>query len=341
MDVDGDTLVAIETPSPDRRVPPCPWDTRCGGCDLSALAPEARSRVLSHTLQWAVRAASPPEWVPSPRPHGHRARIKLAIEDGRLGYRAARTHALVPIDDCLVARDEIRHAIARLRTYPLDGFERVELRSDGARVVFAFEGRGRVPDLGDVAVNGKRVTGDPRLELRVGAVQLRASPRSFYQVNLEVNERLVTWVRDTVVGLRAERVLDLYAGIGNLSLPIAAAGIPVVAVELEGQAVGDLRARAVGLPVEVIGRDVGTFETTRTPFDVVVLDPPRAGAPGVLARVARQRPRAIVYVSCHLPTALRDLKEIRGAGYDLRRVCGFDMFPDTHHFETVLLLERR
>lgn len=343
---DGDRVIERRVPSPDRRAPDCPHADRCGGCDLAAYRPTARIEALRRTAARALALDAPPDWVPSPRATAHRARIKLAIDGGRVGYRAARSHELVEIATCGVAREEVRAALDRLRDHGVpDGVEAVEIRSDGARAVYAFTSSGRVDPgvlegLGDVALDGRPVAGNPTLTLHVAGLALRASPRSFYQVNLEVNEALVGYVREVVLALAPERVLDLYCGIGNLSLPLADAGVPVTAVELEGQAIADLRASAGGRPVEAVAAAVERFDPTRTAFDVAVLDPPRAGAPGVLARLVRQRPRALVYVSCHLPSAVRDLKEARRAGYELVAARGFDMFPDTHHFETVLVLRR-
>ena len=135
----------------------------------------------------------------------------------------------------------------------------------------------------------------------------------------------------------------MYAGIGNLTLPLAAStGVPVAAVEIEGDGIGDLRfnAKRAGLAIEAHGRPVEKHDASRTPFDVVVLDPPRSGASGVLAKLVRQRPRGIVYVSCDILSARRDLKEATKAGYRLQSATCFDLFPDTHHIETVLVLVR-
>ena len=338
--------------SPDRRPAPCPWDAACGGCDLAELTPSARPGVLARMVARAFRTDLLPEVVSSPRGTAHRARIKLAIEGSRLGYRAARSHELVEIGRCGVAREEVQLAMSRVRDHlaalpPEHGLAAVELRSDGARVVFALRSAtGEVPrsvrdglaTLGDVALDGRRLHGDPNLTLAVDGVALRASPNSFYQVNLEGNALLVEHVRTLATRVRAERAVDLYAGIGNLSLPLAAAGIPVVAVESEGQAVEDLRSATGALPVQVLRTRVERFDPSRTAFDLAVLDPPRAGAPGVLARLALNRPRAVVYVSCHAVSAARDLAELRG--YRLTDLRCFDLFPDTRHVETVLMLER-
>lgn len=335
---------ALLHPAPTRRAPPCPW-SRCGGCDLGHLEPGARRAALAHVVGRAL-GVPPPDVVSGPRTTRWRARIKLAVEGGRVGFRAPRSRQLVEIGSCGVARPELQAALTRLRRAArrAGGSCSVELRSDGARAVACLEGRARplveALELPDVALGGRAVRGRPALDLTVGEHVLRASPRSFFQVHPEVNEALVSFVCSAVLEAAPERVLDLYAGIGNFSVPVAASGVPVAAVELEGQAARDLRHNARGLPVEVHAAAAERLDTSRIPFDVVVLDPPRAGAARVLERVLLHRPRRLVYVSCHIVSCARDLRPALRAGYRIDRVLGFDMFPDTHHLEAAVVLER-
>jgi 23S rRNA (uracil1939-C5)-methyltransferase len=348
-------VAELLTPSPDRRDPPCPHSAACGGCDLDGLLPDARATALVRMLGRTFGVA-PDEigWTSSPSSGGRRARIKLAVEGGRLGYRAHRSHELVEIDVCRVARPEIAALHQRVADWLAadaargEGLASVELRSDGRRAVAAFSSRGQVPgdvveqmaDLGDVALDERRVGGEPTLTLSVAGLSLRASPGSFFQVDAAVNEALVAFARDAIVARGAERVLDLYAGIGNLGLPVAHTGVPLIAVEAPGSAIEDLRhnARAHGLGVEVHAARVERLDPSRLAFDAVILDPPRAGAPGVLPRIVRNRPRTIVYVSCVPPNAARDVAKV--PGYRLAAVRAFDLFPDTHHVEAVAVLER-
>lgn len=316
------------------RVPhPCPVLEACGGCDLGGL-PD-RSALLLDLVTRGIQ--HPATWVDSPRPQGHRARLRLGVEAGQLGFRQPRSHTLVPIDTCPAARPELNEALAALG--PVQGATQLELRTDGTRVVACLDA-GSVTGIADIAMNGRRASGDPSLTLQVAGHALRVSPRSFFQANLEVNELLVTYVLEALAG--SERVLDLCAGIGNFSVPLAARGIGVVAVELEGQATADLKHNATvnGVQIEVHTRAVERFDPTRSAFDAVLLDPPRAGCPGVVDKLLLQRPRSIVYVSCHLPSATRDLRPALEQGYSIEAVTVFDMFPDTHHTETVITLRR-
>ena len=341
----------VTSPSPDRQEPECAWVSECGGCDLAEMRTEPRRSALAKVVQRAFGVTEAPEVIPSPRDVGHRARIKLAIEKGRIGYRAAASHTLVPINVCRVARPEIGVALDRIRALlgeDTTGLATVEIRSDGTKVVASFSSEGPISAatraamiaFGDSALDGRTLAGDPQLRVSVLGHRLRASPLSFYQVNLEANQLLAQMVVEATHG--AERVLDLYAGIGNLSIPIAASGVPVTAVEMEGQATSDLEfnAKEAGLSVQVITSRVEKFDPRRIAFDTVILDPPRTGAPGVIESVLSNRPLRIVYVACNPVTGARDIRPALAAGYRLKSLRGFDLFPDTHHVETVAVLER-
>ncbi len=333
--------------------PTCPHLEACGGCDLGAVESGQQLEQKAGFVQRAFGLDARPAIIPSPRPVAYRARIKLAVADGRVGYRAHRRHDLVPIQTCGIARAEVQDALTRLREWmtPQRG-ERVrsiEIRSDGTRAVFNVELTGKsvkapvrtgLFELGDVALNGRRLCGEPTLRLDVLGQALRASPRAFYQVNLEANLLLAQHVRDVVSASDPHRVLDLYAGNGNLTFQAAALGVPVLAVEREGQSTSDLAEMIGERDVRVLTLPVERFDPSREFFDVVVLDPPRKGAPGIVERLLLNRPTTIVYVSCHAPAAARDIRAATAAGYTVSDVTCFDLFPDTHHVETVVVLRR-
>jgi 23S rRNA (uracil1939-C5)-methyltransferase len=116
-----------------------------------------------------------------------------------------------------------------------------------------------------------------------------------------------------------------------------------VAVEREGKAMADLRwtAENLGLTnITAVATPAERFDTSREPFDAAILDPPRKGAGPVLSRVLRNRPRRVVYVSCHIGTTARELRQVAQAGYRITDVRCFDLFPRTHHVETVITLDR-
>jgi len=305
---------------------------------------------------------------PSPRASAYRARISLRIDrDGRLGFTRPRSHDFLPATHAPLARPAINKVLGELPVLP--GLGGVELRTDDERVVLAAwsprKGKGarsrrnrgappavrerlaalvsEVPGVDGVALDGHRLAGDTVLHPTVAGLRLHVGPASFFQVNLEVNTALANAVVEAVQAAAPTAIVDLYSGVGNLSLPMAVAtGARMTLVESHPQATADARkaARAHGIEVDAQAADADRFQAGDAFFDVAVLDPPRAGAPGVLGQLVVTRPRRIVYVSCHAPALARDVRAARTAGYRISHLAVFDMFPQTPHVETLCVLER-
>jgi 23S rRNA (uracil1939-C5)-methyltransferase len=183
-------------------------------------------------------------------------------------------------------------------------------------------------------------SGDGRVD-----VLLQVGVRSFTQAHFALNRTLVAQTLDWLALSGADRLLDLYAGAGNFSVPAARMCREVLAVEGAPWACADGRANAArqGLGNLVHVEDsaearVAALADQGERFDAVLLDPPRSGAAGALDLIARLRPSRIAYVSCNLPTLGRDLATFEGLGYALARVRGFDLFPQTYNLETLCLL---
>lgn len=354
---------------PARRAAPCPWVGSCGGCpwqhvaypaQLAAKAANVRE-VLARiggvvaARELAIRAA-PDEWR-------YRHRIRLHVgPDGVLGYRRPRSHRVVEIGDCVIAdatitamlpgiRQLVPQLATRLRDLELiangDGRVVASGAAEGAfaaaddRRVAAFLAEHRA--LAGVRLTGaswRRDWGDLRLFVRPDdGDPIVQHPGTFSQVNPAANRLLVETVR--TLAEPARRVLDLFCGAGNLSLPLARAGIAVTGVDANAGAIADARASAAAgaipgtrfEPVEALRflRQQGLDAA-----ELVILDPPRTGAAAEISQLARLRPARIVYVSCDPATLARDVAVLARAGYTVDRVQPLDLFPQTPHVETVL-----
>jgi len=364
-------VAAVLAPGPDRVLPGCRYFPTCGGCQWQHVAPpaqrDAKAAIVAEQLARVagVRDAEVLPTVASPADWHYRARITLAVEGRRAGYRRARSHALVEIADCPLADPSVsahleaaRAWVAALRV-PL---RRVTVSAAPAGVALAASATAR-PGPADLAaseallaraasVRGTVVTGagvrlvagDPtvRVALEPG-LDLEVPADVFTQVNPGANQRLV----ETVLALGAftpgERVLDLYCGAGNLSLPLARRGVSVLGIERSGVAVEAARANAArhGLPAATFRADHVARALASLPsgsLDAVVLDPPRAGAADALPALAALRPPRIIYVSCDPATLARDVRTLLAAGYRLERVQPIDVFPQTYHVESVTKL---
>lgn len=333
-----------------------------GEPDAPALRARVAAALADKAAQLAALLGRPVDAAhASPRAAGYRARIDLRPDgDGVLGQSLPGSHTHVPLRAVHLARPELNAALQALP--PLPGLGQVSLRSDGASVVLSAwsprKGRGArtrrnrgapravldrlraVEGVAGVALDGRRVKGDCTTRLTVGGVAHALSPATFYQVNLEVNALLVERVGALVAEVEPAVLLDLYSGAGNLSLPLARAGTRCVLIEQGRSSVADAKRAAAGLPAEVRAGDAGAFQAGDAFFDVALLDPPRAGAPGLMPALLVTRPKAVLYVSCNPKALARDLRPALAAGYTLDRVELFDMFPQTPHMEALVRLRR-
>lgn len=371
------TVVDVLRPSPDRRVPAC--DAACGGLDYAhisqarqrefkaAIVIDTFRRVGKLTVDWPVTVAPSPE-------DGYRLRGRLHVRGGRAGFflegtnrlcDAAATRQFAPdvvpavaallesitavvddIDSIVVAENvtgdtrvvhlEPREGrrlsedhVAGALTPEIDG---VTVRM-GTRTIVAA-GRATVTDTAD-ALCGREDHGMP------GAQWTRRAA-SFFQSNRHVVGTLLSRIVDEA---RGARVLDLYAGVGLFSVGLAAAGRTVVAVEGDPTSAADLEDNAAvfGPALSVRPTSVESALATLAPgcADAIVLDPPRTGvSPVALAAVVRLDAPRIVYVSCDPATLARDAAALVKAGYQLRGLDAFDMFPNTSHIEALAVFER-
>ncbi len=313
------------------------------------------------------------ELVRAGDPLEYRSRIRLQLQRGRVGFFSAGSRELVEIERCLVSSPAVQDALSVLRTHArrhveaLEPFEHVELRAApgtnrvslsfspkrGARVSVAT--RLVLDELRReflVSVRGEdelrpaasRDDGDlERFEL--GGVQLLALPGSFTQVNWAVNRALVDEVVAGAVERSASSFADLYCGIGNFSLPLLHAGLSGKGVEASPTSIAcaERAAREQGFTRGAffagdVGEVAGSWARAREKYDLVVVDPPRAGAKDALDSVRRLATKAVVLIACDPVTFARDLRSLIEAGLVLESVKAFDMFPQTHHVECLAWL---
>lgn len=349
-------------PTPPADLPParrCEIHAACRG-DAPGLAAELSERQAR--LDSLGRALGRPVAPPAPAPPARARASFRALPDGHLAQALPGTHDLRPVGWCGLLHPRLADALAAMPPLPPE-LAQAELRTDGARVVLAAQASRprfakalgtalRALDLpvDGLAVDGRAVQGDATLSLSAGGVTHQVGPEAFTQVHLEVNRQLVGAVQQAVAdlvgrvpgALRGVAVLDLYAGYGNLGLPLCLQGATLTMLESNPAACKDARrtAAALGLTVDVRQGDAGAFRAGDAFYDVAVLDPPRAGADRLLSQVIVTRPQGIVFVSCNPGHLGRDLRPALQAGYRLESVQAFDMFPLTPHVEVLAVLRR-
>jgi tRNA/tmRNA/rRNA uracil-C5-methylase (TrmA/RlmC/RlmD family) len=367
--------VEVLRPSPRRVVEPCPYARpgRCGGCDWQhadlAYQRELKAAVVAEQLQRL--AGLDVDVVVEALPGdddglGWRTRVQWAVRrDGVVGLRRHRSHAIEPIDRCLIAHPDVTAVGAERRRWPhVRGVEVVAAPVTGDRAVVVTPVGRRQPirpvELDAPAAflradGGGGVTAlrGPATVTEVAAGRRwRVSAGGFWQVHPAAADALADAVDAYAAARPGETALDLYCGAGLLTAGLAVAVGEqgrVVGVESDRAAVAHARANLADLPHARVERgrvDAGTLpdyvRLAGGRVDAVVLDPPRAGAGRELsAALAALRPRAVVYVACDPASLARDVAAFAESGYRLGGLRAFDLFPMTAHVECVALLAPR
>jgi tRNA/tmRNA/rRNA uracil-C5-methylase (TrmA/RlmC/RlmD family) len=352
---------AIEVLSahPERVPRPCPYSGpgRCGGCDWQHASPAEQRRLKAAVVREQLARLAGlgdidvhVEELPG-GPLRWRTRARFAVDrGGAAGLRRYRSHDVVVLDDCPITVEPAARAVLD-RRWPGAGAVDVSIDSAGVVTTTRLDRRG-LPQTTRVLRPGSELPERPdgRAARSAAGRDWEVEGTGFWQVHPAAADALVAAVTGFAEARPGERVLDLYAGAGLFGGALAPAVGPagrVVCVEADRGACAAAADNLADQPwAEVWEGDVdteglaGLLGELGTPPDVVVLDPPRAGAgPAVSRLLAGTGARAVVYVACDPASLARDVAAFAGAGYRLAGLRAFDAFPMTGHVECVALLE--
>ena len=332
------SIEEIVAPSPLRIEPPCPYFGRCGGCDFQQLTYEAqlvaKAEIIRDCLHRIARLESVPDFVVTPSPDNWRYRMRamwqIDREQRAIGYYERGSRRVCDVVDCAVLRPALQEKLEEVRATE---WRRVPEGLKHLDVVQGENGVSFAP-----AFAGFHTS---ELSLTVRGEVYHFNAETFFQINPSLLGPLIDFALGYALG---ESVLDLYCGVGLFTLPLARRFKSVTAVEANSAAVRFARRnlqQAALTNARVITATVTDWFRNKPvgPVDFVLLDPPRAGAESaVIKGIIDLRPAAIAYVSCDPATLARDLKKLMAGGYAIDSMAAFDLFPQTHHVETVVRL---
>jgi 23S rRNA (uracil1939-C5)-methyltransferase len=340
---------------PGRCVAPCSHFGRCGGCQWQhmdyALQVEAKRRILeegfhhrfpeTRKLLISMKAC--------PNPYGYRSRARVQLRgfgaQSKVGFFRHRSHAVEDVSDCPLFRQPLNEALAAVRSAHREG--RFGPGEKELELACAEDGSWAFMEVGptESCAGQSSQNVSPRC---VGEFSYATTASAFFQANDFILEELIATVLRLAAGGNA--ALDLFSGVGFFSLPLARRYRNVVAVESNPDAhrlcvTNAAHARLANIQAvcaEVLGWMDAVGSIAAPGYDLILLDPPRAGGGvGVMKRLAEWAPEIIVYVSCDPQTLIRDLAALPARDYRIDFVEGLDLFPQTHHIETVVRLRRR
>lgn len=335
------SIKEILKPSPVRVEPPCPYFGRCGGCDFQQLGYKAQLQTKVEIIRDCLHRLGGIDPVPeisiqpSLREWHYRARANWQVDSatGQLGYFERGSNRICDVEFCAVLVPELQATLEGVRQQlsqrPLSG-KNIEAVAGDPGVSIASDG-GEF----ETKVVSRKIAGET----------YQFSAASFFQINHDLLEPII----EEAIGEAAGKLaVDLYCGVGLFTLPLSRRFEKVVGIESNRRATHFAveNLKSAGLPNAMIetarvGDWLKDNSASLGAVDFLLLDPPRTGAENKdIQGILTVRPSQISYVSCDPATLARDLKKLIATGYKLHSIKAFDMFPQTHHVETVVRLIR-
>jgi 23S rRNA (uracil1939-C5)-methyltransferase len=337
----------VLTQSGSRRAAPCRYYGECGGCQLQHVTYEAQLEAKAGFVRDALERVGGIDWtreieVRHAAEFGYRARTQVKVErfneaPVRIGFARAGSRSVCDVESCAILAPPLDAALGALRKSIAANPDRLTAVGTRADINIAA---------GDSSVSFEpQVSGLPGgvLSRTVAGFHLRFSPATFFQGN---ELMLETLVREAVGGESGSLAIDLFAGVGLFTLPLARLYGQVIGVESDRRSaafarenIAASRLSNVEVRPAVAAAWLAQYAARRAPApDLILLDPPRTGAADTIPHLAAAMPARITYVSCDPATLARDLRRLLDYGYELQSVVALDLFPQTYHVEAVVSL---
>ena len=337
-------IIEIIKPSADRIAPPCEYFGRCGGCDFQQMNYEAQLRakvgILRDCLTRIGKLVYPREIeiIGSPQPFEYRSRAQWHTDTRRekIGYFRRNSHDVIDVETCPILTNELQKTLTNLRAeINWESFwaEKIEIEAANAGEKVSI-------------YSTEIVEPTEEISFAFGENRYFYDAQSFFQGNLLLVEKLIETALHDASGKNA---LDLYCGVGLFTLPLARKFEKVVGIEADEKAIASARknienARLENVEVhaEAVGEWLSENSENLKETDLILLDPPRSGTEReTTQQILQIAPPQICYVSCEPSTLARDLRILCETAYEIESITALDLFPQTHHVETVVRLQRK
>lgn len=331
-------IVEILEPAPDRQTPPCPYFGRCGGCDFQqmnyAAQLAAKAGIVRDCLQriGKINYENEISIVASPDDLNYRLRAQWHVDSRleKLGYFRRHSHDVIDVETCPILAPALKEKLSDIRR----DINWKEFWAEKPEIEAATNGA-------EVSVySSELIEPTDEIVFEARGEKYYFDARSFFQGNRFLIDDLI---RLATAGGEGETALDLFCGVGLFTLPLARKFKKVFGVEANEKAIEFARQNAERAPlsnIEFSAENVSDFlaQSELPKIDFVLLDPPRAGAEKeTIYALLKLKPQQISYVSCDPATLARDLSLLT-AGYKIESITAVDLFPQTHHVETVVRL---
>lgn len=339
--------------SKDRIDYKCPYFNKCGGCVLQSISYDATinfklNKVINLFNKYNLDIK--PEIVKNPSDYNYRNKIKLMVIDGKIGYFETNSHTLVEINECIIASKAINKVIPLLKNFNIINGNIVIRCNLNDEILIIIESNDKLNididvlkekiKLVGIVVNNKTIYGDNFLIECINDIYYKISYDSFFQINPYVASKLFNIVKENID--KTDIVLDLYCGVGTLSLNATLNANEVIGVEIVPNAVlnaiYNAKINKINNTKFILNDAQDAVGKINKKFDKIIIDPPRSGlTKKTIDTILTIMPKKIIYVSCDPNTLIRDISLLKDK-YSIEKSYILDMFSYSYHVECICIL---
>ncbi len=349
-------ITEIIKPSKKRIEAICPLFNQCGGCDLLNIT-------LSDSLEYKLRKINEilrknninynvEEIIKSDKQYNYRNKVSLKVNNNKIGYYESKTHKLIEIEKCFLLNDEINRLIKNLDVLKIKNGNLIIRTNYHDELLLIIETNDKIEDfreliekfkISGIIVNKKVVYGSDYIIDKINNYLFKISYDSFFQINPYICSKLFDLIKENT--FNSKNILDLYCGVGTLSINASENNTKVMGVEIVKDAIDNAIFNAklnnVNNMKFICSDTKNIIDKITKDFDTVILDPPRSGVDIlVLNRIIKEGITKIIYVSCDENTLVRDLN-ILLQDYNIKEFKLLDMFVNTEHVESFVVLQKK
>lgn len=367
-------LVKLVSPSSVRTNPPCPVFGNCGSCQWQHIEYSSQLKFKRTILEETLRKIGKIEGIeicdpkPSPSIWNYRYTTRLHVSsNGEIGFFKILSHKVTEFEQCHIIHPQINETIKTIRPFLKDSWFNLEsikiayneesdktLLSLGIKDLKPISHIAKlctqltdIPIIDVVNVQGFTQIPVATLYYQAGGIKFHAHLESFVQANLIQNRFLVESVINLVRSIKPSIVVDLYCGIGNLTLPIAKLVENIQGIDFHKKSISDAKENAmvngidnVKFSQSFVLKEIHKIRNEGSIPDLVIMDPPRSGAKHETKELVKLMPPNIIYISCNPTTLARDLSSFTSGGYSICSITPIDMFPHNFHIESITHLKK-
>ncbi len=332
----------------------CPYYYQCGGCHISMMSYQEqlifKKEKVENILNKYAHINNKVDIIPSTNQYNYRNKVTYHVQNNQLGFYQEHTNNLIPLTDCLLLLPQIKNIACIIQQkINLSNVTKVVIKEHDNNIMVNIEGNIDKPKVINILSdkvktiinNNKVIYGDGYLFQTIDNYKFKVSWTSFFQVNIDVMQKLYQTILKLSNLTKKDKVIDLYCGTGTIGIYLSKHCQEVLGIEINKQAIEDANSNKKTNNIQnikFISGDVKKIINNHYQANTIIVDPPRKGLDNyTIETIKKITPKKIIYVSCDPITLARDLNKLQ-IQYNIDKVIAFDMFPETYHVECVCLL---